>query len=875
MNSNIKMLLRFMASAFAAILTMSLSTAQPTGSQAVLNRTTDWTGAVDSDYFNPANWTNGVPDGSTDIGLVKSVNNVNVTNKVLNITHSAGGNRDVELYSLRTEENYTHTINIVNTSSSGTLNFIITGRGTHPFLPNQSAIGGTNRGDWDDTGGTSSRNNLYITAGDNTRISFAADVFKGYTNNGSVKPDTDNIPLPSRDTSGFLYAYTTLTGNAVLDGRTMDRWISIASGTGVDPAGTVSYGSSWTRMGSFNVGPDATVYLGMGPSHVSVGIGNGMEATWEGLVVQDEFDPSKLPADLYGAELPVGVTRDMLTLPEGSASTMKWGAGITRVTTTGTTLHPGIFTLRAGGYVVDGYHRGPIRANTGSYLGGKGRIDGNVTIDSSNSITGGDRNGAGKLTITGSVTLNGALSIDLTSWDGQANGQDWDGAYTDANGWDRIQINGDLTIGTTSSFVVGRSEDFALSAGTFRVLNYTGARTGEFGTVSLPQSQGLAAAWAWVGNNLEITFTQLAYGDNPNLIDNYHGIAVFLDNANAAGGVPSSLFNTLNRQPSVAYFKQVLDQITSISYQAWFPSAVLRASSMVQSVEDRMMQDAGYGRAKSSVQTYLQGWRQESSRDADVDAAYSSYDTYAVLVGADYALAENTVAGGYLSYDSTDFTLDNYGSTSTGKGYTFGIYARHNRGAWQFNATAFYGNDDYSTRRNVHETGLGSWLDSDADGSRLGMAVSAAYIYKHPWLEIVPVAGLQWVNWKADAFTETGWAEEGMTSTVRAQNETSLQARLGARFTRAFESSRGFIRPYLHMAYVREFNTGRRDMTSDLFGDSLTIKAPGIEGNGMRVDAGVEWQLAKAWRWDLHYTAQYNNACDKSVGVRAGVTFVF
>jgi hypothetical protein len=67
------------------------------------------------------------------------------------------------------------------------------------------------------------------------------------------------------------------------------------------------------------------------------------------------------------------------------------------------------------------------------------------------------------------------------------------------------------------------------------------------------------------------------------------------------------------------------------------------------------------------------------------------------------------------------------------------------------------------------------------------------------------------------------------------------------------------------MVYVREFETGERDMTADLLGESLTIKMPGIEANGM---AGIDWDVTKAIRAGIRYTAQYNNACDESMGAR-------
>lgn len=841
MNSNSKIFTRIAACIFAAFTSGIISTAQPTGTQAVLTGTTDWKG-VDSDYFNAANWTNGVPTGSSDIRLVSEP-----TNKTLNIKHTGAGNKQVDIYSIRTAVNYAYTINLESTSS-GTLTYNFTGRGTHPFNTN---------GDGTGTGNSANRLSFYINMGNNTRITFAEDCYIGNNGEGST-PMTDSQPLITRSTAGLTYAFITMTGNAVLDMRTMDDYFAITGASDADPGTLKSVGTALT--GGFNIGKDAVVYLGLHRGTLSQGVSASMEERWEGLLIQDELAAGEtLPANITTAALPSGVTASMLHTTAASLQSEKWGSGITRITTTGTVIHPGNMRLRAaGGYVVDGYHKGPILADaSGAWVGGKGNIYGNVTINSTSVITGGDKNAGGNLTISGSLILNGSLSIDMTS----------------LSEVDHIQINGDLNIGATGKLAVGRSEDFPLVPGTFRVLDYTGSKTGEFQSVALPQSQGLAANYAWVGKGLELTFTQLAFADNPNLTGNYRTLALLIDDAVVAGTVPSAILNTLNRQPSILYFKQILDQLSPMTYQAWFPSAVQRTNSMVQSVEDRMFQDAGYGRAKKSTQTYIQGWRQESSHDADTIATYSNYDTYAMLAGVDYAFSENTVAGGYLAYESTEFDLDDAGGGCDSKGYTFGIYARHNVGSWQFNATALYGTDKYSTNRFIGMTKFGTWAKSDTDGSRYGAAISAGYTFKLPWLEVLPVAGLQWLNWKADGFTETG--SEAANLVVKSQSETSLQARLGVRFSRAFESKRGSIRPYLHVAYVREFETGERDMTADLFGQTFTIKVPGIEGNGMRVDAGVEWQLSKAWRFDVHYTAQYNNACDESTGVRGGVTFSF
>jgi uncharacterized protein with beta-barrel porin domain len=875
---NSKILIRPVLAAFAAFLAAAVSTAQPAGTQAVLTGTSDWQG-VDSDYFNASNWSSGVPTGQTDIRLMPLP-----SNKTVNIAHSGATDRQVDIYSIRAGSNYTYTLNLTS-ADSGTLTFNITGRGTHPFAEGDASA---NNGDGTSVGNASYRHNFTINMGNNTRITFSPDAYEG--NNGNTgtpitttgSSGTIRTPLPGKSTSGLTYAFLNMTGNAVLDMRTMDDYFTISSGTAADPGSLSLAGTA--LVGGFNIGQDATVYLGFHRGTLSQGVGAGTEEKWEGLLIQDDWVSAEADwrarySNGDGYELPEDITDAMLHISATNVATAlqseKWGTGITRVTTTGTVIHPGNMRLRGanGGYVVDGYHRGPILADTnGSWVGGKGNIFGNVTLNTSSNITGGDRGAIGTLTITGTLAINnGTLSIDLL----------------DYNTADKIIVNGDMVIGELAKLAAAwTTTTVPIQAGTqtFRVLEVNGGGiTGDFNpsAVTLPNKIRQQGSYVLGSNYLDIILTGYdTFSAHPTINHNYLTVASIVDVTHGASGssadkaIADRLYTMFDALPSVVYVKQAIDQLTPIVHQAWFPSAVLRTNSMVQSVEDRLMQDAGYGRAKGSVQTYLQGWWQESSRQADIYAPYSNYATTTMLAGVDYAFAENTVAGGWLAYETTDYDYDLNGGSGKGKGLTLGVYGRHNIGSWQFNAAAFYGTDNYDTSRDISmiRSTLGTLAKSDTDGSRMGVALSAAYTYKHPWVDVTPVLGLQWLNWKADGFTETGWDSPLV---VGSQSEVSLQARLGVRFSRAFESSRGLIRPYLHMAYVREFETGEREMEAELLGYSYTLKVPGIEANGMRVDAGIDWQLSKAWRWDLHYTAQYNGACDESMGIRAGVTFAF
>jgi uncharacterized protein YhjY with autotransporter beta-barrel domain len=845
MNFNLKNLFRGAGAALAAmaagIVTLDAQTYTLTG-------TSDWLGTADSNYLNGANWSTGtVPDASTDIRLL-----VTSANRVINLTNTTTSDMQVDVFAMRTAVNYGYTMNLASTGGAKLI-YNITGRGTHPY--NTDADGSS-------TGNTANRLNFYMNMGADTVVRF----------------DPDGDLLAKGATSGLIYAYFKMADNAVIDATQFHNTLSVA-GTSATTPGLVTF-SGEVAIGGMDIGPNAKVLLGTNRANLGAGILAGMEEKWEGLLLQEEwtvadnFNLAQVGSGTSAGILPEGVTAEMLSRNEGMQDTQKWGVGVTRVTTTGTVIHPGRFNIRANagtvnGYAVDGKHYGPIIVtNANNWLGGTGLVTGNVTVNNNAFITGGDRRTAGTLTVTGTVNLNGTLSIDLVDW----------------SHVDKVVVNGDMVIGATGNFAAGWTTDSVpVQSGTFRVVEVTGGGiTGSFDSAALPQKLRLESTYLQGSNYVDLIFTGYeGFAQHPGITGNQEAVAAILDriHANPAGksvevvAAVESLYTMLDSLPLV-YARQALTQLSPSTYQAWYPSAVLRANSMVQSIEDRLMQDAGYGRARRSTQTYVQGWRQESSRNPDAFAAYSNYGTDAILAGVDYAFTENTVAGIYLAYETTEYDLDTDGGTSKGEGYTAGAYVRHNIGDWQFNAVGLFGTDDYTANSSIVLTGLGhNWAGADTDGTRYGAAASVAYTFKLSWLDAAPVLGVQWLSWKADGFTGTG--ADSANLVVKSQSATSLQARLGVRLSRAFETNRGFMRPYLHMAYVHEFENGERDINSDLFGESLTTKSPGIEANGMRVDAGIDWDVTKAIRAGVRYTAQYNNACDESMGVRASISFAF
>ncbi|OAM89020.1 autotransporter domain-containing protein [Termitidicoccus mucosus] len=827
---------------------------------------TDWTGAVDNNFLNPANWRtdNGSPvvlEGP-DIAI-RLPGDPAIPNKRITYNHTDAGDKRLTLYSIQTGASKAYTLEFAG-NENGWLEINPVGRG---FVFN-GVIGAEMGSSYritrpDTTGNATTRLATNVILHPYTRLTLA---------NSSA-----GVRLAA---SGLGLGVFTLLGNAEMDvsqsGNVPFVWMQSGSVTTTNASRTAT-----VEIGALlRTDPGTVIYVGARNVSINASLGTGQTSEMSGLFYGD--NTGNATCDVYG---------DITHM-----------TGIVNFTGDGRAA----FRLRGSRaqYIVDGVHNGNIDIWSASTLGGSGIINGNVTVEGGGQLTPGRRNTAADapLTINGNVNLYGNLSFDLVT----------------PTVYDRLAISGTLTVHSPAhptapgdaNLVVGLADTFPLVTGTYALMTVTapvtetvtdgvitgtaGALDGNFADthVSFPSSTSIRYSWAWDVQNetiggvlhekrtLLVSFEQLPFASSPQLAGKYLAAAEKVDEVYALaannGDVYQTfepLFDALNRQPSIMLYRDVLDQLTPSNYQSWFPSAVVRANSMVQSMEDRMYQDAAFKRKKRSWQTFLEGYRQEASHARDALAAYSNYGVIASVAGVDYAFGENAILGAFAAYEQTEFDLDTAGGSCDVDSYTFGLNARYNKGRFQFNLAGFYGADDYKSSRSVALTRLATWADADTGGTRLGAAASLAFTLNLPWFEVTPIVGAQWLDWKADAFQERNAGEASLS--VYEQKETSLQGKLGVRVARSFSTKAGMLRPFLHYAWLAEFESDTRVLSADLFGGRIDIESPGINANGWRLDAGIDWSATRKLRIDLRYHSEYRGAANENVGIRGGVTYAF
>jgi uncharacterized protein with beta-barrel porin domain len=352
-------------------------------------------------------------------------------------------------------------------------------------------------------------------------------------------------------------------------------------------------------------------------------------------------------------------------------------------------------------------------------------------------------------------------------------------------------------------------------------------------------------------------------------------LANYVDQVVLAGTPPPSLVDSWNRK-DVTFFSSVIDQLSVAQYYSWFPAAVERAESMVQSLDDRM--DQRGERKAHSFEAYTFNYRQESSINSDdfLGTAYSNYETSSTILGADYAVRPNLTVGGLFNYGLTRTDLDLSQSVSSTQSYSGALYAQYRPSDWQIQMVGFGGVDSYTSRRTVTATTFGDNVRGKTQGTHVGGRVSTGYTYKFPWFEVTPYLGLEAMNFKVSDFQETGTnGSENVALGVRAQNFTSLSGDLAVRIARSFPTKTGTIRPFVMIDRRHEVYNGNRTLKAQLWGTQFAVLTPGIQSDGLRYNFGLDYDVTHAVSLQVRYSMEHRGVSDESLALRGGLNCTF
>ncbi|NNJ24836.1 hypothetical protein LzC2_08960 [Planctomycetes bacterium LzC2] len=111
--------------------------------------------------------------------------------------------------------------------------------------------------------------------------------------------------------------------------------------------------------------------------------------------------------------------------------------------------------------------------------------------------------------------------------------------------------------------------------------------------------------------------------------------------------------------------------------------------------------------------------------------------------------------------------------------WQIGLYGTKTAGRWHGAAAAVYGGDSYETTRSVTAGGQRFTANGDTDGSTVTLAAETGYLLPIEWMDLQPLAGIQYVHSARDGYTETGLGAADLQ--YGDASGDSLRLQLGAR----------------------------------------------------------------------------------------------
>ena len=159
----------------------------------------------------------------------------------------------------------------------------------------------------------------------------------------------------------------------------------------------------------------------------------------------------------------------------------------------------------------------------------------------------------------------------------------------------------------------------------------------------------------------------------------------------------------------------------------------------------------------------------------------TEYLTGGAVFGVDRLVSPGTRAGVLFGFGGTG--ADGGGGAERFEAdvdsWQIGLYGTKTVGAWHAAAAAVYGGDRYETTRTVRAGGRDFTADGETDGSTVTLAAEGGYRLPIDWLDLQPLAGVQYVLSRRDAYRETGLGAADLL--YGEADGSSLRVQLGGR----------------------------------------------------------------------------------------------
>ena len=216
----------------------------------------------------------------------------------------------------------------------------------------------------------------------------------------------------------------------------------------------------------------------------------------------------------------------------------------------------------------------------------------------------------------------------------------------------------------------------------------------------------------------------------------------------------------------------------------------------------------------------------DGDKDETVNEQGFDFDSEALTLGVDYRFTDNIIGGVALGFGSSDVEIDNDSGDTESDTVSLTFYGSYYEDGWYVDASLGFAEYDYDSERNLPVATLGLLtagllldqnLQSSTDGDSVSWSIGGGFTQNLKGWNANYSLRLDGVDATVDGYTESGGS---LALRVGDQNVESLQAVLGAQFSKAFSQKWGVISPYAGIEIHQEFDDETRVVTAQYLFDS-------------------------------------------------------
>lgn len=262
-----------------------------------------------------------------------------------------------------------------------------------------------------------------------------------------------------------------------------------------------------------------------------------------------------------------------------------------------------------------------------------------------------------------------------------------------------------------------------------------------------------------------------------------------------------------------------------------------------------------------------------SRGDQELNDGFAGYDTRTVgaSVGADTLLPGDWIAGGAISYASTDVDMGDHrsGDHTDISSYQVTGYGSRSFDSWYIETMAAYARHNYDSSRS---TGVAGIANAQYSADQWAARIGAGYPFEfNNGLTFTPIASIEGTHLNQNGYTESGAG--ALSLRVEEQTANRVRSALGARIDTTLALRSGAtVKPSVHAFWRHDFRNDGVDTTATFTGGGATFVTAGqdITANTYNVGAAVTVQRSETFslsvQLDGEWAADYQGASGQIVG---------